>query len=169
MDITVHKVLSNGSLSELAKASGGAWGGTQVDEAFLRLIEDLVGKQVLDNFMKENTSDFLDMMRDFESKKRKISSNTSGTVPMRLPPSLAAVFASNRGKSLKDHIFTTQYSGKITFHGDKVKIRADIVKEFFSSSICNTIQHVSKERNSMQSAPYCSLADSPNLRSFKKK
>ncbi|KAL3879860.1 hypothetical protein ACJMK2_032139 [Sinanodonta woodiana] len=34
IDITVHEVLSDGKLKELHKASGGAWGGTQVDEAY---------------------------------------------------------------------------------------------------------------------------------------
>ena len=30
VDITVHEVQTNGTLKELDKASGGAWGGTRV-------------------------------------------------------------------------------------------------------------------------------------------
>lgn len=46
MDITVHEVMENENLKELHKASGGAWGGTRVDEAFLQFIIKLVGKML---------------------------------------------------------------------------------------------------------------------------
>ena len=43
MDITVHEVMSGGHLRELDKASGGAWGGVQVDDAFFRFMNDIAG------------------------------------------------------------------------------------------------------------------------------
>lgn len=46
VDITVHEVMDGGKLNELHKASGGAWGGTKVDESFRQFIIKLVGKNV---------------------------------------------------------------------------------------------------------------------------
>lgn len=45
MDITVHQVSGGGTLKELMKASGGAWGGTRVDDAFHQFFVKIVGKQ----------------------------------------------------------------------------------------------------------------------------
>ena len=44
VDITVHEVVAGGHLKELHKASGGAWGGTQVDDAFYQFLVRLFGK-----------------------------------------------------------------------------------------------------------------------------
>ncbi|KAK3099812.1 hypothetical protein FSP39_010132 [Pinctada imbricata] len=44
IDITVHEVQPNGSLKELDRASGGAWGGIYVDRMFKEMLEDIVGK-----------------------------------------------------------------------------------------------------------------------------
>lgn len=45
MDITVHQVAHNGGLVELHKASGGAWGGTKVDEAYEKFLEEITGSK----------------------------------------------------------------------------------------------------------------------------
>lgn len=47
VDITVHEVMVGGTLRELHKASGGAWGGTKVDESFRQFLIKLVGKLFL--------------------------------------------------------------------------------------------------------------------------
>lgn len=43
VDVTVHQVIMEDKLKELHRASGGAWGGTNVDQAFEQFIADLVG------------------------------------------------------------------------------------------------------------------------------
>lgn len=43
VDITVHEVLPDRQLKELFKASGGAWGGTRVDDAFWEFLSKLSG------------------------------------------------------------------------------------------------------------------------------
>lgn len=43
VDCAVHEVIEDGNLREIYKASGGAWGGTKVDEAFIAFMEDITG------------------------------------------------------------------------------------------------------------------------------
>ena len=64
IDITVHEVCFGGKLKELYKATGGAWGGTMVDNAFLDFIAKLIGTiitNVVNNYFKTNlwTSPFI--------------------------------------------------------------------------------------------------------------
>jgi hypothetical protein len=64
--------LHDNNLRELHKASGGAWGGTKVDENFLQMIVKVVGNTVMQKFKCESKSDELDLLREFEIKKRSI-------------------------------------------------------------------------------------------------
>lgn len=43
VDVTVHEVSCRGGLKEVYKASGGAWGGTKVDEAFYEFLSVIAG------------------------------------------------------------------------------------------------------------------------------
>lgn len=103
VDITVHEVKDNGSLKELHKANGGDWGGTKVDTLFTSLLADIVGKDVMETFSSENKYDFLDLLRDFETKKRIISPELDEKVTFNIPVSLSETFCEkNPGSNIKD-------------------------------------------------------------------
>jgi len=44
IDITVHEVIGDGKLKELNYASGGAWGGTRVDEKYEEFLHRVFGR-----------------------------------------------------------------------------------------------------------------------------
>ncbi|KAL3879877.1 hypothetical protein ACJMK2_032154 [Sinanodonta woodiana] len=130
IDITVHEVLSGGKLKELHKASGGAWGGTQVDEAY---------KQFLISLCKE---DYLDIFRDFEIKKRDIAPDNDNKVTIRIPSSLKEIFEDESGEDLRKAIMKTKYSNEVSLTGDKLRINASVMKSLFSNAIQSTVSHV---------------------------
>ena len=68
--MTVHEKLDDGRLKELSKASGGPWGGTVVDSAFLQMLISIVGGPVMNLFRTENTFDYLELFNEFEGAKR---------------------------------------------------------------------------------------------------
>lgn len=144
VDITVHNVNDDGTLSELAKASGGAWGGTQVDSAFLDFLAEIVGTVFLDEYRQNNTGDFFDMMREFEVKKRTVSTKSEGMITMRISASLASIFKDENEIDLQDHVCSTIYSGCVQFKRDKIHIDAAVFKQFFNDSIHNTITHIAE-------------------------
>ena len=92
VDITVHRVLDDGNLKEVHHASGGAWGGTKVDEGFENLIKDILGPNTISRFNEENTGDAVDMLREFETKKRTITMETDSKIQLWMPPSLNAIY-----------------------------------------------------------------------------
>jgi molecular chaperone DnaK (HSP70) len=47
VDITAHRILSDGNLAELIPASGGNWGGNEVNKLFESSLEDLFGKDFI--------------------------------------------------------------------------------------------------------------------------
>ncbi|KAL3879862.1 hypothetical protein ACJMK2_032141 [Sinanodonta woodiana] len=142
IDITVHEVLSDGKLKELHKASGGAWGGTQVDEAYRQFLISLVGNPVFRRFQVENKEDYLDMFREFEIKKRDIAPDNDNTVKIRLPSSLKDIFVDEFGEDLRTAIMQTKYANEVSLTGDKLRINAQVIKSLFSNAIQSTVSHV---------------------------
>lgn len=73
VDVTVHQILENGRIKEVYKATGGAWGGTMVDQAFEEYLTTMLSKGVINEVKKKNPCEWMDMMLDFERIKRTIN------------------------------------------------------------------------------------------------
>ncbi|XP_052819020.1 heat shock 70 kDa protein 12A-like [Mya arenaria] len=142
VDITVHEVLANGGLRELHKASGGAWGGTKVDEAYEKFLDEVTGgKGVLKQFKEKHMENYVDLIRDFEIKKRDIS--TTGKSNFRLPSTLTELIKEITGKTIKETILQSVYKESVSFIGDKLRVEAKIAMKFFDIPIDSIIAHVS--------------------------
>ena len=143
MDITVHEVLEKETLREIHKASGGAWGGTRVDEAFKQFFIKIVGSDVMRKFELTSTSDYIDMFREFETKKRNIKSGQEGKVNFKIPIRLAELFEEIEGVKIKVKLEKIkEYKGRVTWVGDKLRIEADMMKALFDESCGSIIKHV---------------------------
>lgn len=142
VDITVQRVLEDGNLKEIFKASGGAWGGTKVDESFLQLLVEVVGSNVMKIFKTKHTGDELELFREFETKKRTITGDCSSKVTLRMPFQLNETFDEEFGTSLKDHIKQTCFKGKMNWTGDKLKVDPNIIRGLFELSANSIVEHV---------------------------
>ncbi|XP_021355916.1 heat shock 70 kDa protein 12A-like isoform X2 [Mizuhopecten yessoensis] len=143
VDITVHKVRDDGTLKELDRASGGAWGGTQVDEAFKQMIIKIVGNPTMQQFCHEQTSDFVDMFREFETKKRcSLEDTLSKKVTMKIPIALKELFEDETEEDIKDVVRQSSYAGKLEWIGDKIRIAPDTFQSLFNCAITDTVSHI---------------------------
>ena len=104
VDITIHTAQEDRRLTGVAKGSGGEWVGIQVDMNFLRCLEESVGEDVMKTFKSEYMSSYIHKMRDFEMKKRLISSEPSGQVTLRMHSSPADTFEQKRGTTVTEHV-----------------------------------------------------------------
>ncbi|XP_053400594.1 heat shock 70 kDa protein 12A-like [Mercenaria mercenaria] len=136
VDITVHEVTNGGCLKELTKASGGAWGGTKVDEAFFEFMSKLAGSHVMSVFKDKHTEDYVELFRCFEVKKREISTKTDTQVTTSLPLTLLELVEKYQGEALQEIIKHTRHSPQVK------RVDPGIVKGFFEKSIGNIVKHV---------------------------
>ncbi|KAL5007577.1 hypothetical protein ScPMuIL_016383 [Solemya velum] len=127
-DITVHEVQNDGKLKGLTKASGGAWGGADVDTAFIGLLKELFGEEVMEAFLKENTDGKLDIESRFELKKRNIKPDAT---VLSLPSGLFAKHESIKKTSFKNRMSESKiYSDKVQCKKDnKLSIDTAFLKE----------------------------------------
>ncbi|KAL3885508.1 hypothetical protein ACJMK2_025561 [Sinanodonta woodiana] len=150
VDITVHQVIEGGRLKEIHKASGGAWGGTKVDEAYRQFLISIVGNSVFQNFFNTHMDDFLDINREFEIKKRKIApltdSKNLGTdhskVVIRFPLALKEMFEEETGQDLQVAIKQSARPEQIILSSDKLRVDARIFKSFFEEATRSIVDHV---------------------------
>lgn len=88
-DITVQKISSAGILHNLYKASGGPWGGNQINKVFMELLIKLFGESIFQDFCKDDMVDFFNLTQKIEIVKRKISMIRDRSVVIEIPQSLA--------------------------------------------------------------------------------
>ena len=137
----MHEVQEDGSLVELSHASGGDWGGTQVDEAFKQHLIKIVGGNVMRKFSKDSTSEYVDMFREFETKKRSSSDNKEAKVKMKIPVKLLEIFEDETGETVKEAIKQADFDKKLSWVADKLTLKRPLFEGLFSKAIDNTIEH----------------------------
>ena len=145
MDVSVHEVIHDGNLRELYKASGGDWGGINVDEAYKDILVKLFGQNVFKKFRKENMDDYIDIFRTFEVKKRGISTSTENDTIISLPTTLVETYVEETESSLKTAVQKSTLSNFVTpERGNKLRIKAALMKKLFSVATDNITKHISE-------------------------
>ncbi|XP_053390339.1 heat shock 70 kDa protein 12B-like [Mercenaria mercenaria] len=142
VDITVHEVLSGGKLKELYKASGGNWGGTRVDQAFIDFLSDVTGPDVMSKFKENHIEDYIDLLRHFEVKKRVIHPSSDSIVTFSIPQTLADLVKELKEETLQKIFDKTVFSNQVKLVGVKLRVEARVAKHFFETPIRKIVSHV---------------------------
>lgn len=142
VDVTVHQVTGEDTLREIYRASGGAWGGTKVDEAFQNLLKNVINEDCFKTFCQENRPDLLDLEREFELRKRTVVDSAAKPVVLKVPVALPSTYEDLTGKSRDDAIKESVHDGKIKFKRDKMHIDADLFCKCFSECTESIKTHV---------------------------
>ena len=128
VDVTVHKMLEDGRVRELYKATGGAWGGTKVDEAFIKYFCEMFTKEVIDNVKHEYPDDWVEMMLDFEKIKRKISLNSDDDfAQIALRPCIQEVYQEVMNVNLKNAFKNIPGKRGATLNRHKIQIPKQVI------------------------------------------
>lgn len=143
-DITFHERCRGGKLKEIHRPMGGPWGGRNINEAFFAFITELLGKNVFDEFKKNHIDDYLEVEREFETKKRAFTSE-SGAVKMTFPLSLIDMAKKIwKTDSVDEIIKKSKYAGKAKTKSQKLHIPKDIFISLFLPTVDNIIAHIQK-------------------------
>ncbi|KAL5012752.1 hypothetical protein ScPMuIL_011303 [Solemya velum] len=144
VDITVHEVTANRSIRELHQASGGPWGGTMVDDEFKKLLISIFGSPSLITFQQEYMEDYLELLREFELKKRDTKPDSNDKVTFRVPVSLRELFEKKTGEKIQEALSNMRIKNSVRWLKDKLQLEASVMRQFFEKAINDTIKHVEK-------------------------
>ena len=90
LDVTVHEKQDDGTIKEIYKVTGGAYGGMKVNHQFEGLLNQVFGDQKLYDYRAQFPSDWLKLMNDFEAKKRGVRAIEKKETRIRLPRSFVS-------------------------------------------------------------------------------
>lgn len=156
-DITVHQLQEDKTLAELLPASGGEWGGTNVDEAYRQFLEDIFGESVMETFKSDpdNISDYIEFWQNFEVKKREsLSRKTTDKTYLVIPLVLTEIVKEQmKQKESHDAILNallkkSKHCDSEIFAGQgKLNMSLDTFENFFNPTIDKLTAHLSEMFN----------------------
>jgi molecular chaperone DnaK (HSP70) len=139
----VHEKISNGHLKELCHASGGDCGGTSIDNDFIQMIIKIFGAPFIGLLKQEDPTAYLDLLREFETVKRKIETDTTGKVNFTIPfTTINSMCESHLSESLSSMIQSSPFVSNIALRGDNMRVNADVMKSLFDKTINNIVSLV---------------------------
>lgn len=143
VDVAVHEVLEENRLREIHRATGGNWGGNRVNQNFFNFISELVGKDIFEKFSKECEQEYLELLEEFETKKRNTNPDLVPTVSIRFPSTLKTVFKREKRCDLSnDYLKTLNFGGTIRFISDKLQFDSGKLFNFFDDVVKKIVAHL---------------------------
>lgn len=146
-DITVHERNGDGSLKEVVSPSGGPWGGTTVDDKYIEFLENLLGKETIDELKNTDLEDYTELVYGFEVKKRsvKATDDSAPDITITLPVGLVDIVKEkNNRKGLDAVIKKSKYKDFVSATDQKLHIKQSIFREFFETTSRNIVAEITK-------------------------
>ncbi|XP_069130726.1 heat shock 70 kDa protein 12A-like [Argopecten irradians] len=160
-DITVHQrncLGGRSELKELHQATGGAYGGKSVDDAFEHFLCDIVGKTNLDKLKDESMEDYIDICRQFEGKKRSFAAASKSNEEERVegtktkkekkesfsvPVVLESLVKTDKSiEGMDNAVKQSPYAQQISFARHKLQISEAAFTKLFQPAIDGIIKHM---------------------------
>lgn len=143
VDISAQEVAPNGELKIIHRVCGGSWGGEMTNEKFKAMLIKIIGAPLLMKFKKDNGSDFIEMMGDFERKKKSFKVDDNGNVVTRFPLSLKTLIEDELDSTIDEIIAESpSYKDKLYIKRDKMFITRDLFKSFFDECCNLTVEEI---------------------------
>lgn len=146
MDVTAHQIEDDDFISEIYHATGGDHGGTKVDQEFQDLLDTIFGKIFMDEFRSSHPSDWLELMNDFEVKKRADRVMTGDPTRIRLPANFINLL---RHESQEDYNSIIQKNLGPNYQSKEIKISKDYLclgpitmRNLFEPAITSILSHL---------------------------
>lgn len=135
-DFSVHEVNEDGTLTD------GAYAGTNVDEEFLKLFEQIFGEKTIRKLIQRDMEEFLVILRGFEIKKRLVCEAFNESVSVSLAPVLSKRARKN-ARTIRKFLIKANLKHLVTFSDNKIKFSSILIKSLFRTSITGIVDHIS--------------------------
>ena len=143
MDVTAHEVDDNDDVKEIYHATGGDFGGTKVDKEFENLLEKLFGVDLMDEFRRSHSSDWLELMNDFEMKKRGDRAIKGEETRVRLPANFTNLMRHETTGRSDNEILKRHYDAKqVRISKQYLVLGSEIIKSLFEPIVNAIVKHL---------------------------
>ena len=116
VDITVHKLVKDGGLDEVAPGTGGPFGSIYVDKSFQEYLTEKLSAEMVKLFHDQEPVHYLKMMEDWERIKCNFDPETSGDVIYFNIPTRLYNFISKRKAKILEQLADEQNGDDENIH-----------------------------------------------------
>ena len=139
-------------VKELLRASGGAWGGTEVDRNFMKLLGEVFGTNFINHYQQRHPHEWLQFLTNFERTKKSFQPDGNGKISLPIPFSLSASFSEEyQGKRIDKHLKESTNKG-VTFGNGMIVIKSEAATKLFKPVIGSIIDHTKELLRDSQSS-----------------
>lgn len=128
----------------LYKVSGGPWGGDRINDAFIELLCDVFGEDLVGQFKEFNGPDFLDLTRQFEMKKKTYNRLLKNDIGIRIPFEFCDLFETYSGQKMQQAVENSKYASKIRLKRSKLYLTPEVFEELYTDIVFNVIREIRK-------------------------
>lgn len=139
--ITCHGNDLDVPMAETITPSGGLLLGKSIDEAFYTFLSQICGRQIMESFKSNESEDYLDLFREFETKKRSIQYDQQHNVVINLSIILIDL-VKRKHKNFQTAIEKSPYKETVKFSKQKLHISPDTFRGLFEPTINAIINHI---------------------------
>lgn len=116
VDITVHKLVKDGGLDEVAPGTGGPFGSIYVDKSFQEYLTEKLSAEMVKGFHDQDPVGYLKMMEEWERTKCNFDPETSGDVIYFNIPTRLYNFISKRKAKILEQLADEQNGDDKNIH-----------------------------------------------------
>jgi molecular chaperone DnaK (HSP70) len=107
------------------------------------MIIKILGAPLIGLLKQEDPTAYLDLLREFETVKRKIEKDTTGKVNFTIPcATINSLCENHQSESLSSMIQSSPFVSKIALRGDNMRVNADVMKSLFDKTMNNIVSLV---------------------------
>ena len=142
-DITVHQRQFDGTIHEVIPPDGGPWGGKSIDDAFYKYLSEICGRHVMEELKTKELEDYLDLFREFETKKRSIRPKQTSKVVITLPVALTDL-VKKQHKKFENAVEASCHKMSVNYGRQKLHISPEAFRDLFEPTIASLIRLIGK-------------------------
>lgn len=145
LDVTAHGILTNGNIKEIHQVTGGPFGGTKVDEEFVSLLERFFGTALVGTFRENYPAEWLEMMNEFEMKKRGRRAHEGETTRIRIPRTFTALISEHGAPYLARRFASSCRTDDVQFvRNEYLCLGPSAMKKLFEPVLNGIVKHLTK-------------------------
>jgi hypothetical protein len=118
--------------------TGGDFGGTNVDNAFMNILVRIFGADIIKQFKQQYMNEYWELMKSFELKKRTYEGN--GRIVLTFPIQILELHSQFVGETVNETLLQSNFADRIEFKQGKVFLTESLVKEIFSTAFNSIIE-----------------------------
>jgi len=143
LDVTAHEILTNGNIKEVHQVTGGPYGGTKVDEEFVSLLKKFFGADAVEIFRAKYPGEWLELMNEFEMKKRGRRASEGETTRIRLSRTFTSLVTEHGGHDLAKRFATSCAVEDVKFvRNEYFCLGSTVMKKLFDPVIEGIVEHL---------------------------